>query len=229
MEIVKAQWDSDAFGYPVGTLTVNHDTPDLRVADLLRHEQRFRLVYVFSQHPMVIDGLDLFDVRETYSIAVKQSMRQYPNVAEPFGRAMTQPIRQLAHLSGEHSRFRKDPQFRNGEFELLYDLWIEGSVSRQKAQEVLVTGTQDRPTGMVTLERADDATMRIGLISVDAGHWGKGIGKSLVHSAIAYSAAQKCQRMTVASQSANMRAVALYLSCGFHLVERRFSYHWWRD
>jgi dTDP-4-amino-4,6-dideoxy-D-galactose acyltransferase len=228
MEIVEALWDSATFGYPVGVLTIPSGVSNLQVAQLLRHQQQFTVVYVFSDRPMTIDGLDLFDTRKTFAMAITDAPKHSPIAAMPFGRTVTAPIRQLAHLSGHHSRFRMDPQFRNGEFELLYNLWIEGSVSRVKAEEVLVTGTVEQPTGMITLERADDNTMRIGLISVSAEHWGKGIGKALIRAAINYAVVQKCQQLTVASQSANIRAIALYLSCGFHLVERRFTYHWWR-
>lgn len=228
MEIVKAHWDSTTFGYPVGILAVPPLTPSAQVAQLLQHDQHFKVVYVFSESPISMEGLDLFDIRETYAIDLNDSPKQAAKEVMPFGRTMTEAIRQLAHLSGEHSRFRKDPRFANGEFEQLYDLWIAGSVSRVKAEEVLVSGTMEHPTGMITLERADENTMRIGLISVSAQHWGQGIGKRLVQAAIIYALTQQCQKMTVASQSANIRASALYLSCGFRMAERRFTYHWWQ-
>jgi len=229
MEMVKAQWDSATFGYPVGTLTVSHDTPDAMVADALRTAHGFRLIYVFADHPIAIVGLDLVDIRETYTQELPPHPLPQPDRAVPFGRVMSEPVRQLAYWSGTHSRFRRDPHFTNGEFELLYDRWIEASVSRERAEEVLVTEADGQLTGMVTLEKAGLNTMRIGLLSVHADHQGKRIGTTLIQSAIAYAAANGCQRLTVATQAANSAAVALYLSSGFHLSARRYTYHWWRE
>lgn len=229
MELVKAQWDSVTFGYPVGTLTVSHDTPDALVADALRTAHGFRVVYVFADHPITVAGLVLVDIRETYTLGLPSHPSPLTNLAVPFGKMMSEPIRQLAHWSGKHSRFRIDPHFTNGEFEMLYDRWITASVSREKAEEVLVTEADGQLTGMVTLERADHSTMRIGLTSVHADHQRKGFGTTLMQSAIAYAIARGCQRLTVATQAANSAAVALYLSNGFHLHARRYTYHWWQE
>ncbi len=228
MEVVEAPWDSQAFGYPVGVLNVPAPASEIQVAEVLEREQRFRLIHVFSDRPIAVDGLDLMDIRETYTMELaKVQVSGTMTVAVPFGRVMTDSIRHLARLSGLHSRFRTDVRFKGGEFELLYDRWMEASVSRQKAEEVLVTWERNELTGLVTLERADSDTMRIGLMSVHPHHKRKRIGTSLVQAAIAYAIAKECTLLTVATQAANSAAVTLYSSCGFHLAERRYTYHWW--
>lgn len=227
--MLKAQWDSDTFGYLVCTLTVNPETTDAQIAEALRTAHDARVVYVFADRPIAVADLLMVDIRETYTLELPSHSLPCPDMAVPFGKTMSEPIRQLAHRSGAYSRFRKDPHFVNGEFERLYDRWIEASVSREKAEEVLVTAAYGQLTGIITLERADPNTLCIGLLSVHPDHQGKRIGTTLVQSAIAYAVANGCRWLTVATQAANGAASALYLSNGFHLYKRRYTYHWWRE
>ena len=60
----------------------------------------------------------------------------------------------LGLVSGEHSRFRRDPALTRAQFEAMYRAWVRNSISRKAADEVLVCRKKNsgEVAGMITLK-----------------------------------------------------------------------------
>ncbi|MCF8256648.1 MAG: GNAT family N-acetyltransferase [Flavobacteriales bacterium] len=227
IEIRHLDWDSLTFGYPVGRLDLSGDM-DRFLLEKLIWDSGMRLTYVFSEHP--IPWLEPVDVKMTYAMELSDVAISIPaHRVSPLGTELTEHVRLLAHASGEYSRFRTDPGFNKGEFDLLYDLWISNSVSRRIAEEVLVTHDGDMETGMISLERENARTLRIGLAAVHPMHRGKGIGKALIAASVNFALENGYAQFTVATQQANLPARALYERTGFALRAEQYIYHVWQQ
>lgn len=135
-------------------------------------------------------------------------------------------LRALAVQSAGHSRYAVDARIPPGKLEQLYHIWIDRSVAREIADEVLVVEVDRAIAGMVTLGRKQGRG-DIGLVAVDARHRGQGLGAVLVDAASAWFHARGEPAVQVVTQGANEAACRLYRRCGF-VVERveRF-YHFW--
>ncbi len=125
-----------------------------------------------------------------------------------------------------YSRFKIDPYFRNNEFERLYTEWIEKSVERRLANEVLIYNEGDELLGFITLALREK-TGSIGLIAVDENQRGKAIGKKLIRAALAYFKDHKITTVEVVTQKANYAACRFYESCGFKIKSIVNIYHLW--
>ncbi len=221
------EFDSSLFGYPVGALRVEApQCTEQEARDLLEREGKaFRLLYLFSAAPL--DGWgEPADIKLTFAKTplpqpVREDIRRYEGGNDD-------RLLQLAFDSGVYSRFYLDPGFRNDEFRKLYRLWMERSLRGEIAEAVLVSGSDNRISGMVTVG-VKGAEAEIGLIAVDASARGQGTGKQLLAAAEHYAAGRGCTRLTVATQAANTPAVGMYLRTGFTEISRLYIYHRWQQ
>lgn len=90
---------------------------------------------------------------------------------------VSEKLKLLTLQSGFFSRFKTDLHFRNNEFNKLYLEWIEKSVEKIIAIEVLVYYINEEEKGFVTLNVTNNVG-HIGLIAVDEKERGKSIGKN---------------------------------------------------
>jgi dTDP-4-amino-4,6-dideoxy-D-galactose acyltransferase len=219
-------WDSLIFGYPVGRLDL-FSTITKDGLDEVLHASEFRLTCIFSTHPII--GIEPVDVKLTYGFDLSQPSGVSPiHQVDSLSSELTEQVRLLAHASGEFSRFRTDPNFTNNEFDLLYNLWIANSVSRRIAEEVLVTRVGTLESGLISLERVDNDSLRIGLASVHPKYRGLGFAKSLIAHSILYALKNSYKRFTVVTQKANLPARSLYEKTGFKLLDELYVYHHWK-
>lgn len=139
---------------------------------------------------------------------------------------VTPALLELAWESGIYSRFNVDPNFKSNEYKHLYKTWIEKSVNKEIAKDVLVYMDEDIISGMITLgeknKRGD-----IGLLAVSNVARGKGIGKKLMIAAENYFKEKGYDQLQVVTQGANKAALNLYQSCGYHIDDRTYFYHFW--
>jgi dTDP-4-amino-4,6-dideoxy-D-galactose acyltransferase len=227
MLIRRLTYDSELFGYPVGSIEIpeSNQSPD-HIKNLLEQpDAGYRLVYLFSKSGL--SGLgEVMDIKLIFGKSVK-SGEPALNPVKPWSGPLTGQLLQLAFDSGVHSRFRKDPSFRNGEFEQLYRQWIEKSLNGEIADAVLVHETKEGIQGMVTVAlKQSDAV--IGLIAVSSSARGRGIGRQLIDAAESFALSRGCGTLLVATQEANRAATGLYKSTGFSELDRTYVYHYWK-
>lgn len=230
------KWDSRFFGYKIacirpfelGLTELNNIIRELR-------EKDFRLAYCFASpgdktsndslnH---ISGL-LVDEKITYFTRISEA-RSFPgsyNIMPYDLKYASEKLKSLTLQSGAYSRFKIDPNFRNNEFEKLYLEWIEKSVSRILATEILVYNEDKEIKGFVTLILHNN-TGSISLIAVDEKQRGKSIGKKLLNAALLYFKEKKITNAEIVTQKANIVACRFYESCDFEVKNIVNVYHLW--
>jgi dTDP-4-amino-4,6-dideoxy-D-galactose acyltransferase len=132
----------------------------------------------------------------------------------------------LAVQTGEYSRYRIDRNIPEHLFTALYRKWIENSVARLNAEEVLVYTENKEVIGMVTLSE-DERGGVIGLIGVDRQFRSKGTGQKLVQAACSYFMKKHTDYLSVITQKANIPACNFYRKCGFEVFLTENVYHFW--
>jgi dTDP-4-amino-4,6-dideoxy-D-galactose acyltransferase len=139
---------------------------------------------------------------------------------------------ELAIVSGAYSRFRVDPRIPRERFEAMYRLWIERSVKKELADDVMVVPAEDsrddrhHPLGLISLMESDGVAS-IGLVAVAAEVQGRGIGSALMRAAHGWMRSRDADEALVVTQLANLPACRLYERSGYHLARVQPYYHFW--
>ena len=229
MEIIPLHWDSDFFGLRIAKAVVASKED---IATLSRQESdlqsHFDLIYLFSEPGLDIplDGARLVDSKAVFSVTDLRQSEACPAVARWESHETSDSLVSLALVSGKYSRFKTDPQFPAGSYERLYTRWIEQSVIGGIATDVFCYMKENRPRGLLTLDRRDDKNV-IGLVAVDENSQHQGIGTALIKHAMTYVHKHQGNRLSVATQLGNEPACRLYSRCGFSLVSVTIIRHWW--
>ncbi|REH45771.1 ribosomal protein S18 acetylase RimI-like enzyme [Tenacibaculum gallaicum] len=218
--ISKLEFDTDIFGYPVGKIFLEDGgLNSFSIPD------EYKLIYVFSKKEL---SLDLMDRKEVYSRKTEKH-NEDPKVKSIRDVSYEKKsLRKLAFQSGKLSRFKLDPNFQKKEFEKLYSIWFEKSISFSITWEVLLFFEDNELGGFVTLGEKNKETAIIGLIAVNDLFRGRGIGRILVEQAISFSYKKGYTDIEVSTQGENLAAVNLYKKTKFILKERTYIYHLWQ-
>lgn len=241
-------WDTAFFGFPTArVLGANLDERGLTAVLKAMSVAQVELAYWavdpadgVSNQAGVACGAFLADERTIYTAVppVFDPARLRARVA-PIGAGDETPaLYALAVEAGRHSRFNVDPGFPPVLFRALYVEWLRTSLSGARADAVLaayedgadlVQGAQDVKgaqvaKGFVTVQ-AKGGIGNIGLVAVDAGSRGKGLGTSLIQAALQWFTRRGCSIVEVATQRRNLAATRLYESNGFRVSGRTNVYH----
>jgi ribosomal protein S18 acetylase RimI-like enzyme len=225
--ITPLPFDSDLFGYPVGKKLWSSGDDEDQFSELA---SPFQLVYIFSSTPISFVSPQLRHVDTKLSFTKTLDHSHVPEGIFLLGKdssllqdsTVVQKLQFLALESGTYSRFKTDPRLQQGEFEKLYQLWIQKAMSEGN---ILMAPEM---AGMVTFE-IKGPNAQIGLIAVHPDHRRKSWGKNLVLAAEAQAAAQGAVSMLIPTQEANVPAVKLYSDLGYQLIERSYLYHFWKS
>lgn len=226
----RLQWDSDFFGLRIGRADVEAN----KKRNMLQQEagslrMDYDLIYIFSEQELPFDSnsMRLVDTKTIYAKAIDTSSIM-PSAIERYQETVPNAdLYRLALVSGVYSRFRLDDCFPAESYERMYRCWIERSVDGSMADVVLVHRTDNQIDGVITL-KIDNDIAHIGLVAVDEGVQGKGIGTMLIKSVEAYLQGNTIVRhLKVATQWANKPACYLYEKNGFVVEEKTNIYHWW--
>lgn len=227
MKVTPLQWDTDLFGYPVGSIESSvSDWSDRQLATVAA---TFRLVYVFSDEPLISNVLTAGDIKCIFSKKVDTTVLPQGVIPASNSTGYKDTLTILGRQSGLYSRFALDPNFQHGEFDKLYDRWVENSLSGNIAYDVLVVEDNDDPIGMITVGEKGPTGSAIGLFAVKEGFRGHGIGLRLI-AAAEHAAFQHGHRtLSVATQGSNTGACGSYLKAGFELTSEKYIYHYWNE
>ncbi|MEA9390997.1 dTDP-4-amino-4,6-dideoxy-D-galactose acyltransferase [Acerihabitans sp. TG2] len=122
-------------------------------------------------------------------------------------------LRQLASSAFTLSRFR-EPWYPEADCRRFYALWAEKAVQGTFDDVCLVIGPVGAIQGMVTLRTSDLDQARIGLLAVQPGLAGRGVGRALFYAAHRWCLENNKTRLRVATQIGNIAALRLYIACG---------------
>lgn len=224
-------WDSDFFGYKVGSISIENVSD---INEELEIDAEFKLVYLFSKEKLTVSLSKKYSARwvDTKVVlkrkVVPNSMLPAAFKIIPYYGEDDVEIFNLALESGIYSRFNVDPNFRNNEFERLYNEWIKKSLNNTISEIVYIAYINECVAGFITIGekngRAD-----IGLIAVDKEFRGRNVGLSLIEMACQYAHVKGYEEIQVVTQGENTPAMKLYSKCGFIVDDTTFVYHIWRN
>lgn len=231
-------WDTHAFGYRVANIKIsgeNHREAEYLIERLKK--DNIRLAYWFIEPDNLLlnekaikIGGRLVDEKLTYCRSLKlEEIFQHVDEVMDFNEIeIPLKLYEIAIQSSVYSRFRSDPKFKNQEYLTLYKHWINNSVNRTIATDVLVFYEKGLELGLLTLKIGNGRGV-IGLLSVDEEHRGKSIGKKLIYSAFFKMKEYNVQEVFVTTQKANHSACRFYESMGFYLESAVNVYHIWLE
>lgn len=229
------EWDSDFLGIKVASNTI--DSMHHKTFSTLKGEMNKKgidLCYLVSSDPLSEIDLNsenitthseiiLFTKTElTYKSELKHKIAVFHK--DEF---ISERFYKIVIGAGHKSRFKKETKFVQNEFERLYRLWIERSVKRIIADEVLVVKIKDDVVGMVTF-KISNKILTIGLIGVDPDYRGHNIGTSLINAIENYAIEQKITRINVSTQGDNTGAINFYDKNHYVIENNKFIYHLWK-
>ena len=230
--ITYLEWDSSFFSLKIGKVEMEK----LTVANLVEIEKQksannYDLLYLFLDqidnftiNLLVNRGAKLVDQKITYYKKIEAHQKENIVQIEKFKESVTPKLFELAISSGHKSRFYKDPRL-NPHFIKLYSLWIEKSVAKELADEVLVSIHNEEISGFVTLKKNKNEGS-IGLIAVGKELRGMGIGKDLLIAAENWFRANNCDDISVITQQENIQACGLYERSGFTINNSQYIFHY---
>jgi dTDP-4-amino-4,6-dideoxy-D-galactose acyltransferase len=229
-------WDSQFFGYKVASLKPwKLESRRLKelIAEMKMNDITLAYFFVNPDDTVSINALlnisgFLADEKISFIANIKDVNNfVFSHNVKPYKlNYSTDNLKLLALQSGLFSRFKVDPNFINDEYVKLYIEWIEKSVKKIVAKEILVYYKDNIEKGFVTVE-IKDMIGSIGLIAVDESERGNSIGKELVNAALSFFGEHKVDQVEVVTQMANKVACKFYQSLGFSIKSIENIYHIW--
>ena len=226
-QIIPLDWDSSFFNKKIGKLIIDENRNFCKDALIQQfNSSDFELIYIFCETELpyfkaAINRKLLYRMTDLLDKKKKLSS----NIAIYSEGKIRPVLKKLAYQAGHYSRFYLDKNFKQKEFEQLYDQWLQKSLNNDV--KIISYQADGNILGMVTLEKKEDKTV-IGLIGVETSYRGQNIGKHLINACIFYSIKQQKHTLEVYTQEENVGACKFYESCGFKLVNKQYIYHYWK-
>lgn len=226
MEANKLKWDSDFFNIKVGEI-INPDT------NFIVLKEKFDLIYLKSEKncEAKIEGFvnSFTETKVLFSKLMDQKREINQNV---FSISETNfkkdDLYNLAFESGKMSRFNLDKKFGRTKFEELYTKWIDNSINKIFADDVLVYKENEQTLGFVTYKiEIDFAT--IGLIAVDSLSQGKGIGGKLIDAVENILISNGVFKLLIPTQLENTNACSFYKKKEYEISQTTVIKHYWKQ
>ena len=232
------EWDSIFFKMKIGKLDTTGITEAVLEKEfeiLKQNTPPFDLIYIFCDPKntklnllVSINGGILYDEKITYVKPIDQNsiVEENHKIISIEQGKITDDTIDIAIQSGEHSRFKIDPRFKEESFKELYKIWIANSVDRKIAFETLALTEKEEIAAIITLgeknHRGD-----IGLFAVDKNFRGKGIGQTLIQNALIHFSKKAFSEVQVVTQKKNKGACSFYEKNNFTIESVVNIYHIW--
>jgi GNAT superfamily N-acetyltransferase len=223
--IEKLEWDSDFFNLSVGEIDFKECKDSLNYND-------YDLLYIVSSADfnLKINGFEnsFSEQKIKFHKELKKEQQLSDNVFS-FSEIVNdiQEIYQLAFESGKHSRFLLDKKFGTEKFKELYKLWIDNSISKNFADDVLLYKYEGKTVGLLTY-KTNGKNAFVGLIAVCNEHQGKGIGRIMLKHLETVLYTKGIYSLTIPTQDQNQQACYFYNKTGYSISEKTFIKHYWK-
>ncbi len=225
------EYDSNLFNYYVAELNlineINFETLKRELVD-----KQIKLLYIYPQNESTKIQLEAqnfkpIDTKVVFEKPVENNNINSNILVQSYSeRKYHTELFQLAKMSGKYSRFRTDCNFTNNEFEKLYYDWINKSIMKQIADDVLINEIENKIAGFITYKINNEA-LTIGLIAVNETSRKMGIGKSLLEKVNNIAYLNGIKKINVATQFENTTAMCFYKKNGFAVIKKQEVYHLW--
>lgn len=138
-------------------------------------------------------------------------------------------LAEIARRSHGITRFYADPRFPDEGCDRLYATWIERSLDGW-ADGVLVAERGGAPAGYCSCHLdPSTAAGSIGLIAVDEGARGGGLGVALASAAVGWCAGRGARTMSVVTQGRNAGGLRTFERAGFVVSSIDLWFHKWYE
>lgn len=229
------EWDSNFFGYKVGSMILEEFKLDeFDELKQLVNEQHFKIVYCFPGSNEIAEcllklNIPLVDNRVTYmKHLTSRTDGDFESIEIFQSDIIPDKLLKLAFDSGEFSRFKVDKNFKNNEFEKLYTVWLQKSITHELADEVLIIKEMNEIKGFGTYQ-ISNGVMRLCLLAVDKNFRGKGYGKKLLLFQENLALMKNISRVEIIAQKANKVACSIYEAYGYKIIKDQPIFHLWTD
>ncbi len=216
-------WDSNFFNLKIGKI-VWDENENLAIVD----NEGYDLIYIFSNNARL--NFPLVDKKIVYQINdLHEKELDAPNNIEFYQNSDEQyfNLLSLAWQSAEFSRFKLDKNFPENTYKDLYKEWLNKSISKDLATDIIIKTINDKIVGFATLARKSNLLADISLVAVDSSFRGLGIAKELVKNMIALAKQKGYDSIQVVTQLDNLVANNLYKKSGFLEINLTYIYHHW--
>lgn len=227
-------WDSEFFGFKIGE--IKEYPKEIMIRELIEYckENGYKLLYVKtesieqSKHESLIENNGILaDQKIIYRMPLTMQYQEVSNhVLISDCREISPELLEIVLQTGKFSRFNTDVNFGREKYEKLYTLWINKSIKKEIADEVVYYIENGEIQGYFTLSYSQDIGL-IGLFGVNPKHQRKGIGKELLKKAVNLSLNRKCKILQVSTQFLNEQACLFYENFGFSTHMKELIYHFW--
>ncbi len=223
--IKKLDWESTFFGYEIAKIEIFNSSNIEQIPKIIS-QSPFLLVQLFSKIDLsTLLKLNPIDIKLIYSKKLLKT-RSIKNVfIKSANEDFDGSLDRLAKEAGKYSRFKKD-KILNIKFEKMYELWMNKSLKRVLANEVLIH-QNEKINGMITVKKNNNEAI-ISLISVKSDMNNKGIGTQLLKGVENWSIDLNLKNISVATQQENFKACAFYEKNNFTVREKIYIYHFWK-
>jgi len=236
------EWDSEFFAFPIAEITVKKGSiSDFSSALNWCYDNKVECVYLLLPASDVAtirhveeSGFRLADIRTTLACSFDPTLPIFGPACRPS--VICRPhqpgdIPKLMHIAStahDVTRFYTDTRFPRRKCSRLYSEWIRKSCEENFSDIVLVSESKGEPCGYITckLDR-EKPTGQIGLVGVAEFARGRGVGGSLVSSALEWFASNEVESVSVVTQGQNKAALKLYQRFGFDLLSLDLWFHKW--
>jgi len=225
-------WDSSFFEFKVGQV----DNDQSLTPDFLKHldNNQLQLCYYLSNKKLSKDSLvnDYYKIERILTrIPIVKRIGNWTEIHEKItsyrARTPTAELYDLARLSGSLGRFAQDPNIPEYKYHDLFNNWIENSVKRKIADEVLVYKEKGKIIGFVTL-KWDGENGYGPLLAVNREFEGKGVAFALMRAIETKLLENNCKYFISGTQKDNRKALTIFKRFGFELQSAEYVYHLWR-
>jgi dTDP-4-amino-4,6-dideoxy-D-galactose acyltransferase len=226
-------WDSEFWGAPIGRVEGGVlDEERLRAVDRWSAANGVACVYFLadssdasSAHVAEDGSFHLMDLRVELRRGTDGDETTGDLRSALPGDADT--LRAITRASHGVTRFYADPHFPDELCDDFYDTWITRSLEGW-ADGVLVAEADGRPVGYVSCHLDPAAGGgSIGLIAVEEGARGAGVGVTLSRGAVAWCRDRGARRMSVVTQGRNTAALRTFQRAGFLADSVGLWFHKW--
>ena len=224
--IERLDWDSEFFGIEVGKIV---DSP---FSDVMNINQ-FDFLYVFNGKESDTGAPNFLKSYEGFHRVYQKMDLTFQEVVFPEVHSARNldfnldDLYTLAFISGSQSRYNRDAQIPSGNFKLLYKTWIDNSLNKTFAEDVLLYIENKKIEGFITYKNHNKYS-KIGLFAVNAGKQGKGIGKKLLKTVENKLAILNISELRIPTQQENKQACAFYEKMGYKLNDTYLVQHFWK-